>query len=73
MTLYKLLTSIDELTNVSVFVWCSNSSLNLIASGATLDLFRTLSTYLLECDITNISENENHVMCTLKAFIARVE
>ena len=73
MTLYKLLTSIDELTNVSVFVWCGNRSINLIASGTALDLFRTLSTYLLECDITNISKNENHVMCTLKAFIGRVE
>lgn len=70
MTLYKLLTNIDGLTEVSVFAWSVNRSMtNLIASGAALDLFRTLSTYLLECDITNISENENHVMCTLKAFI----
>lgn len=73
MTLYKLLTSIYKLTNVSVFAWCSNGSLNLIASGSALDLFKTLSTYLLECDITNISKTENHVMCTLKAFIDRVE
>ena len=73
MTLYKLLTNIYELTDVTVFAWSSNRSLNLIASGTALDLFRTLSTYLLECDITNISENENHVMCTLKAFIDRVE
>lgn len=73
MNLYKLLLNINELTEVSVFAWCSNRSLNLIASGAALDLFRTLSAYLLECDITNISEYENHVMCTLKAFIDRVE
>lgn len=73
MTLYKLLTSIEDLTEVSVFVWGLNSSIHLIASGTALDLFRTLSTYLLECDIRNTSENENHVMCTIKAFIHRVE
>lgn len=73
MNLYKLLTNIEDLTEVSVFAWSTNRSLNLIASGAALDLFRTLSPYLLECDITNISEYENHVMCTLKAFIDRVE
>lgn len=73
MTLHKLLTNIYELTHVSVFVWSGNRSINLIASGSALDLFKTLSTYLLECDVTAISENENHVMCTLKAFIDRVE
>lgn len=73
MTLYKLLTNIEDLTEVSVFAWNDNCSINLIAYGTALDLFRTLSTYLLECDITNISENENHVMCILKAFFDRVE
>lgn len=73
MTLYKLLTNIEDLTEVSVFAWGVNSSINLIALGTALDLFRTLSTYLLECDITNIIEYENHVMCTLKAVIDRVE
>ncbi len=73
MTLYKLLTNIYDLTEVTVFAWSTNRSINLIASGTALDLFETLSVYLLECDITNISENENHVMCTLKAFIDRVE
>lgn len=73
MTLYRLLTSIEDLTEVSVFAWSANRSINLIASGAALDIFRALSAYLLECDITNISENENHVMCTIKAFIDRVE
>ena len=73
MTLYNLLTNINELTEVTVFAWSVNRSLNLIASGSALDIFETLSLYLLECDITNISENENHVLCTLKAFIDRVE
>lgn len=73
MTLYKLLTNIEDLTEVSVFAWSVNPTINLIACGTTLDLFRTLSTYLLECDITNIIENEKHVMCTLKAVIGRVE
>ena len=73
MTLYKLLTNIYGLTEVSVFAWSANRSLHLIASGTALDLFKTLSVYLLEYDITNINKIENHVMCTLKAFIDRVE
>ena len=73
MTLYNLLTNINELTEVTVFAWSANRSLNLIASGSALDIFETLSTYLLECDITNINKIENHVLCTLKAFIDRVE
>ena len=73
MTLYKLLTNIDGLTEVTVFAWSANRSINLIASGAALDLFETLSVYLLECDITNIHKIENNVLCTLKAVIDRVE
>lgn len=73
MTLYKLLTNIEDLTEVSIFAWSANRSINLIASGSALNLFETLSTYLLECDITNIYKTENHVLCTLKAFIDRVE
>ena len=73
MTLYKLLTNIEDLTEVSVFAWSANRSINLIASGAALDLFRTLSLYLLECNITSIHKTDNHVLCTLKAFIDRVE
>ena len=73
MTLYKLLTNIEDLTDMSVFAWSANRSINLIASGTALDLFETLSVYLLECDITNVHKIENHVLCTLKAFIDRVE
>lgn len=73
MRLYKLLTSIDGLTEVSVFAWSANRSINLIASGAALYLFETLSVYLLECDIANIHKIENNVLCTLKAVIDRVE
>ena len=73
MTLYKLLTNIEDLTEVTVFAWSANRSLNLIASGSALDIFETLSLYLLECNITSIHKTDNHVLCTLKAFIDRVE
>ena len=73
MTLYKLLTNIEDLTEVSVFAWSVNRSINLIASGTALDIFETLSLYLLECNITSIHKTDNHVLCTLKAFIDRVE
>lgn len=73
MTLYKLLTNINDLTEVSVFIWSENHSINLLANGTAFDLFETLSVYLLECNITSVNKNENHVMCTLKAFIDRVE
>ena len=73
MTLYKLLTNIEDLTELSVFAWSAKRSIHLIASGTTLALFETLSVYLLECNITNIHKIENHVLCTLKSFIDRVE
>ena len=73
MTLYNLLTNINESTEVTVFAWSANRSINLIASGSALDIFEILSLYLLECSITSIHKKGNHVRCTLKAFIDRVE
>lgn len=38
MTLYNLLTNINELTEVTVFAWSANRSLNIVASGTALDI-----------------------------------